>query len=218
MSELLQSLNLLVGATLHMDLMSGETRRTYPVTLIGYFPGNSILVTMPQQGIHDLSVGVGDKFVVRFAEGDTTIAFQTSVINICSSPYPYLHLGYPEGVQGVMLRSATRYSTNKPIMLLAMLDGDSKEPISVTMSDVSITGACLLAEKDLGETGDTFDIDMEIKGQGAIVLSCVIRYVNEGESGGSRHGVEFTHLDHKALLFLGKFIQDSVNHQRCLPS
>lgn len=214
-------LNLSVGSTMHVDLETDGNHESYPVTLIGYLDGKSLLVTMPQREGVPLHLDDGSDFIVRYTSGDSNYAFESAVIGTSLKPYPHLHLKYPEGVQGVMLRRGIRVPLENLAIMLMMTDGEKK--ISVAMTDISLSGARLVAPSHIGSVGDEFAIEMptspEVCAQG-VVLPCVIRYIREEKSATSRakrivhHGVEFRELEKQAHRFVERFIKDQVSQQR----
>ncbi len=212
-----RALNMLVGSGLKLEARGGDA--CYLVEMIGCLTGKSLLVTAPYDERGRLAVGVGDEVVIRYLGGDNSYAFYSRVLCVCADPYPYLHLAFPEGVQGVLTRRGTRLPIEGPCMSLAMLDRGRK--ISVMMADISIHGARLIAPYRLGEIGETFSIEMPqipAAGDEPLALPCVIRHVQaqRGEGGDEKvhHGVEFDQLEQAAQLFIARFIQDSIVRQR----
>lgn len=215
------AMNLSIGSTLHVDLEANGNHESYPVTLIGYLEGKSLVVTMPQCDSLPLQIDDSDEFIVRFTDGDSNYAFESKVIQTQLKPYPHLHLQYPDGVQGVMLRRGIRVPLENLAIMLMMTDGEKK--ISVAMTDISLTGARLVASTHIGTVGDEFAIEMptspEVCAQG-VILPCMIRYIREEKSSTSRakhiihHGVEFRELEKKAHMFVERFIKDRVSQQR----
>lgn len=209
--------NLVVGSTLQLQPEGMESEeQSQPVTLIGYLDGESILVSQP--ATQDYPVGAS--LVVRFESGDNLYAFESEVIQACDTPFPYLHLRYPAGVQGVMTRRSVRFPVNDMAMMLVMEEDGRK--MSVALADISLAGARLVAGVRLGEVGDRFSIEIPHTHHGGaerVVLPCEIRYVREesSQTSGKRvfhHGVEFTGLSKKALVFIEHYIGDRVVERR----
>ena len=210
-------LNLVIGSELQIDRPEDDSGQLFKANLIGYRTGHTLIVTAPMT----TSFAEGDRCVVRFESGDSMFAFNSHVISVCNHPFPYLHLEYPEGVQGVMARRSQRISVNDLVMMLVMENEGHK--LSVALADISLSGARLVASQRLGSVGEKFSIEIPNKVYQAterIVLPCAIRYVREERrtsgSGGSlyHHGVEFAGLTRKALIFIDHYISDKVVESR----
>lgn len=208
--------NLIVGSSLQLTPAEHQEADAQNVTLIGYYERETILVSPPC----GLNLAVGDAVVLRFESGDTLYAFETQVVHACETPFPYLHLGYPGGLQGVMTRRSVRFPVNDMAMMLVMEENGRK--MSVALADISLAGARLVAGARLGEIGDRFSIEIPHASHGGaerVVLPCEIRYVRDEISPNSgkrvyHHGVEFTGLSRKALVFIEHYIGDQVAERR----
>jgi|GEM_PF-1525567 len=211
------SLNLLVGSSITLDrLLSGGTSAS--ATVIGCVVGKSVMVSWPTVQGDAISAVAGEEFVARLTNGDSSYAFRTCVSHVCRLPYPYLHLDYPAGVVGTLLRRGHRVPVDLPTIRLAVRDG--LRTLTVTMVDVSQSGSRLVAPERLGDIGDVFTIEMRIRpGNERVTLPCGIRYVLAGPSGtkGERayyHGVEFRGMDDQAHGFVERLINDAITKQR----
>ena len=211
------SLNLVIGSELQIERLEDDSGQLFKATLIGYRAGHTLMVTAPMT----TSLAEGDRCLVRFESGDNVFAFNTRVISVNNHPYPYLHLEYPEGVQGVMARRSQRISVNDLVMMLVMENEGHK--LSVALADISPSGARLVANQRMGSVGEKFSIEIPNQVYQAterVVLPCAIRYVREERrgsgSGGSlyHHGVEFAGLTRKALAFIERYISDKVVESR----
>ncbi|MFC1602148.1 flagellar brake protein [Pseudomonadota bacterium] len=215
MNKLHQSLS--VGTLLHLQPTTQNPEGSFDVQLIGYMPGESLLVSQPINNTAAVKLIAGAAYQARIISGDSTYAFETEVIRVCDQPYQYMHLRFPKGVQGVTLRRAQRTQINESQLTLNMQDGLTS--LSVKMLDISPLGACLISEHPLGKVGDFFCIDVHHKSTAdTLAFPCTIRHINKAsvkETGPAYyHGVEFSRLDTKALNFISHFIRDNVAKQR----
>lgn len=83
--------------------------------LIGYEPGESVLVRTPHENNLPVNVHEGQAVLVRSFDGTRAYAFETTVQRICIAPFLYLHLAYPPEVQYLQVRQDARV----PVRLLA---------------------------------------------------------------------------------------------------
>lgn len=96
--------------------------------LIGYSPGDYIMVKYPQtkRDFEDVLIE-GNVLIVRYIiEGANgkCCTFSTSILNISSVPEKMILLSYPEHIAQRSLRMHQRYSTHLPAKIL--LDGEEK--------------------------------------------------------------------------------------------
>lgn len=203
--------NLEIGSILHLDPGEGNPAHAIQVSLIGYAPRKSLIVT-PLNGLK-----------TRLAEGTSCIAhgtegsFSTRVLHYCSEPFPYYHLQYPEKTQGTLLRRSQRLDTDTPAVVLSIHDGSHL--LSVKMVDISMLGACLVANEPLGKIGDRFSIDLQVSEcHGKVTFPFIIRYISQSADENDKliyqHGVEFSDLDEHTISFISRFIRDTVAEQR----
>ncbi len=210
--------NLSVGTLLHLQTAAQSPDSGFDVQLIGYMPGESLLVSQPINNTTAVKLIAGMAYQARIISGDSTYAFETEIVRVCEQPYQYMHLRFPKGVQGVTLRRAQRTQIKESLLVLNMQDGS--KTLSVTMRDISPLGACLVSAQPLGKTGDFFYIDVQHKSTAdSLTFPCTIRHINKAAARDTRkptyyHGVEFSQLDTKALNFIAHFIRDNVTKQR----
>jgi len=215
MNKLHQSLS--IGTLLHLQPASQNPEGGFDVQLIGYMPGESLLVSQPINNTAAVKLVAGMAYQARIISGDSTYAFETEIVRICEQPFQYMHLRFPTGIQGVTLRRAQRTQVSASQLVLNMQDGS--KTLSVTMLDISPLGACLVAERPLGKVGDFFCIDVQHKSTAdTLTFPCTVRHINKAsvrETGlVYYHGVEFSRLDANALNFITYFIRDNVSQQR----
>lgn len=209
--------SLSVGTLLNLQPVAQNSGGGFDVQLIGYMPGESLLVSQPLNNRAAVKLVAGMAYQARIASGDSTYAFETEIVRVCDQPYQYMHLRFPKGIQGVILRRAQRTRIGASQLVLNMQDG--AEIRSVAMLDISPLGACLVSEQPLGKVGDFFCIDVQHKSTAnTLAFPCTIRHINKTSVGASQpayyHGVEFSKLDVNALNFITHFIRDSVARQR----
>ncbi len=209
-----QTIHLVVGARLQIErpLDGATTQRC--AELIGYRPGQSLLVTELDLPPGQEPLKTGELLVVRTDNGDTTYAFRSSVLKLCAEPYPYTHLSYPTGVEAVMLRRTQRVTLDCPMFGLTLRDGERNVP--VTVADISVAGARLIAAERLGTANERLSIDLQlVPGSCPVSLPCLIRYVNDQAADPMfHHGVEFIGLDSGARLFITRHIAEHLTRSR----
>jgi len=206
----LEEVRLPVGEPLQLQSqIQGQTTR-YPVKLIGFLKGGSVMVTTPRSDGYTMLVKEGQAFVVRFFSGKSAYAFTTSVIKSVNTPYPHLHLTYPSEVRGIKVRSGKRAN----VKLIASVSQAGGETRGATLHDLSLGGAMLSSKLRLGKVDDRIQIKAKVcvnEIEQFLSLTAVLRNVrseNVAEDGSVRyqHGVQFVDLDPPTRLALSAFV------------
>jgi c-di-GMP-binding flagellar brake protein YcgR len=151
-----EDIKLQVGARL--QLMLARSQKTiYYSALIGYVPGEYLLVKIPID--HGLSVPMqeGEHLTVRVFSGVAVYTFNCVVESILLAPRYYMHLSFPKTVQATPLRDAARVKVNMPVEIKRAA-GVQAQPTTAKLSDLSVSGAFISADGELGEPGDNISV------------------------------------------------------------
>ena len=136
---------------------AGDPNRHY-VKVIGYLAGKSLVVTTPLVDGQPMMLRADQEVVVRLMSGNEIVGFTVKVLSVNARPYPHLHLSFPKDVQAVTVRKALRVRLDMLATVRACLTDTSEvdpeqEAQTVTIQDMSTSGALLIAKKPLVETG-----------------------------------------------------------------
>lgn len=212
--EDLQSIKLAIGDTIQLQDVSSDKQRTF-VKLIGFMSKRSVLVSHPRQDDKLSFIKEGQGFLVRGFAGTKTYEFNTNVISVCLSPYPYLHLAYPAQIKTTNMRNAVRIKLRLVCTIESLATG-SKVPAII--EDMSISGARIHCSKAFGEVGEKVNVGlrMQVAGETQVFLvSAAIRNVREesdSQTGDKiiMHGMEFLQSQSMDLTLLQNFIYKSM--------
>ena len=190
------------------------------VKVIGYLKGVSLLVTAPTtaNGAR-LQLLEGERVVMRSFSGQNAFAFTCTVERVCKLPYEYLHLSFPDVIQGVMIRKAPRVKSK---IIASVQNTNSRNPseqIPALISNISANGAALDAKRSLGKKGDTLDlafrvnlhkIDAFLSVKGAIraVINAEDTDLSSPET--IRYGIEFQNLQPNDMVILQSMIYQQI--------
>ncbi len=192
------AVSLQVGDMLQMQL-SGENDQRYGVRLIGFLEKKSVLVTPPVSNDSIILMRAGQSVVMRCFSGRNAYAFTSSVLRVCSTPYPYLHLTYPIEVRGMKIRKSTRVRAN--VIGSVWRDDQPEKRFPCSIDDISFSGAQVNCALPLGGMGDALRLYLRVSNQGATAYVsplALIKRCSETESPDGRkysYGVEFHNLD-----------------------
>jgi c-di-GMP-binding flagellar brake protein YcgR len=227
-----QDMRLRVGdrVQLHLPASLGEERVF--CKLIGYLENVSLLVAAPPAVGHRSSLREEDKVVVRVFSNQKAFAFDAYVNKVNSKPFAYLHLSFPEKIQGSVIRkeprvkvriiaSAKRSTANDDGEFLRTNDDDK---YSVIISNLSASGCMVTSTKSLFEKGDKLQLSFQIKLHlidSLMTISTQVRSVsedlrtdtNEGISSVFSYGLQFLEVEPNNTILLRSMIYQQMIEQ-----
>ncbi|MGD9786816.1 MAG: flagellar brake protein [Sulfuricellaceae bacterium] len=178
--------------------------------LIGYVKGTTILLTLPRDGEHWVSVPEGEMVEVRNLTGNHIYVFRSEVLRVSLGGVPYMHLRYPLQVQRQQLRRAPWAKTSLAVTVTAA-DGHRAEG---HITNLSSSGAHLAAYSRLGGKDDALRLAFRVECGAAtaeLELGAVIRREAEGsEAGLLEYGVEFQGLAEETVLWLKCMVYERI--------
>ena len=211
-------LDLQIGDQFQIQFLQDDGRRVRPtVRVIGMLIPASILVTAPTQNGKVMLVREGQVFVVRCFSRDMALAFTSRVIRVCTHPYPYIHLAYPEQREEVQVRSARRVTVLLAATVYREREGNTWSiPIPSIVSDMSTNGSMIETTETLGTIGSKLKVQFHLPLDGMkeqpVNVEAVIRSVYEdvATSDRYRYGIEFRPSDDDAKLRLRAFVYEQL--------
>jgi c-di-GMP-binding flagellar brake protein YcgR len=199
---------LAIGTPLNIQVLSDRTGARLHARVLGMCEGESIIAHIPGAGFTLIELRLGDEVAVRCLEGRAVYGFKTTVIRVCTSPYPYFHLACPGIVSHVEVRQSERVSVAIPVEVKTA----SGEVVRAELRDLSGSGALLVAPAVLGADGDSVYLAFELnlnELQRALQIRASIRSAGllppaTGDESRHRCGVQFQDLsEHDKLFLLG---------------
>jgi hypothetical protein len=196
-------MRLKVEDKLQLEPPSQLSRERFSVKVIGFLRSASLLVTVPitASGLR-LQLMEKQKVVMRSFSGQNAFGFACTIERIIKIPYEYMHLSFPDNIQGIMIRKAPRIKT-RIITTVQDSTNSSAAQISALISDVSANGVSLESKQALGVKGDVLNLAFRIQLHNVdayLSVKGIIRAVVSGDeteankSGLIRHGIEFHDL------------------------
>lgn len=197
----------------------------YPVKLMGHVKGTTIMVSTPVVDGGVILLREGQPVVVRSFSGKDAYAFSSSILRVCNTPLPYLHLAYPKTVQSVAVRKTARADFNLVGAVMNVSNPDMAASRAVRISDLSITGASFTVGEMIGEKGDNLSLSFRVKlneldaslADSCIVptVCCTVRSVTSESGVGStadkfRYGVQFTDVPTDVSLLMQNMIYQKL--------
>lgn len=146
-----KDINLQVGTKVQMTVHQGIRQVVCYTELLGYANEQYLIVRAPVHKGLDVMVRVDDRVTMRIFSGTCVIMFDCNVEAIFKNPYFYMLFSFPKGIQTQSLRCVIRV----PVNFLAQING---LPEPVTIADISVAGAGIVADRLLGHVDEDIKI------------------------------------------------------------
>ncbi len=210
MTTSMTQIQLAPGDLVQLQTLNSNQTERYQVKMIGFHAPVSLLVTAPTNAGKLAFVREGQQFLVRGFVGKDAVAYKTRVLKTNLSPFPYIHLAYPESVQSMRIRSSARVS----LELITAVNRSGKQIASAKMVDLSVGGAKVLSNAVFAELDDEVELAFRINPAGLDVylkIASKVRMVNTDEhSGKVATGVEFIDLSEQNRLYLTNMVYQNM--------
>jgi c-di-GMP-binding flagellar brake protein YcgR len=199
-----------------------ENTDRYSATLVGFLTGQSLVITTPRKQGKPIIVRDGQSFTVRMLQGSNIFGFVSKVLNASSKPYPHIHLSYPSDVESAVVRNAPRVPAEIDAEVVWPQEtSGGNEKRTVTISDISSTGARIIDRQVLGKVGDIIQVTCTLSvcgGQDVLKIMSVIRNIRQMVDREGRkayvHGLEFRGLNRFQHLVLCSYVLGSIARER----
>lgn len=147
-------LKLQVGERIELQRTPAGLNPRLFTRVVGYVPGESLLVRTPLENNLPADLREGDKVFVRAFSGTRAFGFTSTVQRLCVAPFLYMHLAIPDEVQYVDIRHDQRL----PVKLLAEARAAGSDWQPVLMLDLAEGGSLVESMHVLGETGAEIEL------------------------------------------------------------
>lgn len=206
----LAQIQLAPGDHVQLQCLHGQGTDRYQVRMIGFHAPVSLMVTAPVVQGRLVFIKEGQQFLVRGFVGKDAVAYRTRVLKSQLSPFPYLHLAYPETVQSMRIRSSARVSVD----LVASVSSPAG-PGAARIADLSLGGARMISDRVVAKKGDEITVSFRINPAGLdvyISLKGRVRGVQQDETrrGQVATGVEFHNLSEQERLYLTNMVYQNL--------
>jgi len=210
-----KDINLQVGARLQMSQQHGIKQPIFYTELIGYVDGEYLIVKTPFENGLSVQMQVDEPVTLRILSGMDVFTLSCKVKTIFRGPHYYMHLSFPIDIKAIALRGAIRAKVNLPVQV----DGVAGAGV---ISDISATGAAIIADKTLGAPNDEISISFEFPIKPAnqnarISTGVTIRSIQQLPSKKNDappkflHGISFHELELTNQVMLLNLVYESMN-------
>tara|TARA_R110000764_G_scaffold9476_1_gene30429 strand:+ start:125 stop:973 length:849 start_codon:yes stop_codon:yes gene_type:complete len=207
----LAQVQLAPGDLVQLQTLHPTHAERYQVRMIGFHAPVSLLVSAPTQQGKLVFVKEGQQFLVRGFVGKDAVAYKTRVLKSNLSPFPYLHLAYPDSVQSMRIRSSARVSVD---LVTAIIRADGSQG-SARMTDMSVGGARMLSPKPFAQKEEQLKLSFRINPAGLdvyLTINARVRAVSNDETqqGQIATGVEFVDISEQDRLYLTNMVYQNL--------
>jgi hypothetical protein len=172
--------------------------------VVGWVERQSLILTVPRTASGRLSLQPGELVVVRAFTGRSAYAFCCSVLRKAANPLDYLHLSFPEAIDGVDVRTSPRFRLRMPAKIAAK----GATAVAALIDNMGATGASVACGEPLGRVGERIEVAFDLVLHDvpvALALQAEIRAV-DAAGGVHRHGVCFVDPSPNDRLVLAAFV------------
>ena len=203
----LKSLGLKPGMALQTRrLVEGASKKESQY--FGAIEGKGVMVG--PLGAEGASTGLdeGEVCVVRGFTGQYEYSFLTKVLQTFEKPFAYALLAYPAQVDARRVRQSMRTKTSWPskVSLPSPTGGSQNNPFTVTLIDISASGAMISTNSPLATIGSPLELTLDVVVDDApatLRLNATICHNNRGEHDGVYFiGMAFRQLSQQDKLLL----------------
>ncbi|MGJ7916373.1 flagellar brake protein [Massilia sp. LXY-6] len=194
-------MNLQVGVRLQFITYRRIKPVQYFSTLIGYVKDEYLIVKVPLENGTPASLVEGERITIRVFSGVNVCSFACTVERVFDRPLLYVHLSFPDSIQGTSLRAAMRVKVDIPARILPAQGGAA---VGCTLTNVSVNGARIESPSSLPEGGEIMvefglpsplgDRDVQVRTRAAVRNVNALRRESDGAEFFA-YGVQFLELD-----------------------
>lgn len=210
-----KDINPQVGSRLQMSLHNGHNQLIYYTELIGYSDGEYLIVKTPFENGLSVQMKVEEPVTLRILSGVDVFTMFSKIRTVFRGPHYYMHLSFPMDIKSIALRGAVRAKVKLPVQVNGVAGAG-------IITDISVTGAAITADKALGELNEealiSFEFPIKPTNQSArIDTSVTIRSIQEvprkNKDAPPRlaHGISFHELELTKQVMLLNLVYESMN-------
>jgi c-di-GMP-binding flagellar brake protein YcgR len=203
------------GDRLQIHCPTHPDRARHISRVVGFVDDASLIVTVPAPRGLRAEFIENEVVVVQAFSRNSAFAFKCTVLNVCRRPYDYMHLSFPDRIQGSVIRKATRVR----VAIVAQATPSAGAPVEVTLGNLSATGALVVTPSHLGQAGDSVRLAFQVELHGVlsnIAAEATVLNVS-GEEGAWQYGVEFRDLPaQERMILLSLIYQHMIENPRSL--
>ncbi len=164
-----ESMNLRVGGRIQFVTHRSIKEIQHFSTLIGYVKDEYLILKTPVENAVPVALNDGEKLTIRVFSGVTVCSFACTVLRVFPRPLNYVHVTFPDSIQGVSLRAAMRVKVDIPAQIVIPGLG----PVPVLLVNLSVSGARVESAKRLSQDHSPVNLSFTVTAQPGNYAVCV---------------------------------------------
>lgn len=204
------------GDRVQLQLTTQPGQPRHVVRVIGFLENTGVLVTAPFRNGVRVDLIENEATIVRVFSGQNAFAFRSGVIRICKLPFDYLHLAFPQRIEGSIVRKAARVRVETSARRV-----DGNTDAAITIENLSASGALLRSTALIGDNDEIVTLEFAVtlhEVDTALQLKARIRSTQRDETRRDRgveynHGVEFVELGPNERMILRSLVYQQMIEQ-----
>lgn len=216
-----QDMRLRVGDRIQLQPPATIGQARYVVKLIGYLDNVGLVVTAPMENGFRVPFRERDKVVARIFSSQKAFGFSAQIERVCKIPYDYLHLSFPESIQGSVIRNAPRVRTNIISSIAKPGPGGSNDRQSGIIVNLSADGALVKTRQPICDKGQTVQLSFRVNLHNLdayLTVNAIVRSIFDDEAEGAskvmfKHGIQFQNLPANDSVILQSMIYQQMIEQ-----
>ena len=205
-----EAMNLQVGVRLQFLTHRGIKPVQHFSTLIGWVKDEYLIVKIPHENGAPIPLVEGEKITIRVFSGVTVCSFACTAERIFPRPLNYVHVSFPDSIQGTSLRAAMRVKCDIPAQMSSLRAYAT--PMNVFIVNLSVSGALIESPRKLAPGEEQVKLSFTLIQQPGnvqviVTTRATIKNVNTVKNPDTgveltTYGVQFSELEpaHHALL------------------
>ena len=206
----LAQMKLIPGTALHIQSSIDPLSQNESVKLIGWLDKTGVLLSAVNAQGTILPFREGQSIKAKTIAGKDVISFEAMIEKVCFTPFPYLHLSWPDTLQIRQLRNSLRVNTQ----LIASVSGDGVTSIPARITNLSASGAMLEGSDLKLETDQEITMALRLHAAGidhTMSIKAIVRnQKSEPPAALVQYGLEFIPLATAERLVLEHYIFSSI--------
>lgn len=111
----------------------------YFSSVIGYLKDEYLILKTPLDNGVPIGLDEGDKLTIRVFSGVSVCSFSCSVLRVFGRPLHYVHVSFPDAIEGTSLRTAMRVKVTIPAQLACR----DQPQVPIHIVNLSVSGALI---------------------------------------------------------------------------
>lgn len=189
----------------------------YNAYIIGYSNGQGITISAPTSLDNKVVLIRQDQVVtVRYFLETVACGFESKVIKVCNTPYPYLHLEFPKEISCDELRREKRLRTKINANWTTRINQKAARGRGRIL-DLSVHGVSFSTPDVLGEKSNRVDIMVTLpvgKVERLFTTSAIIRSIRESEEDDGSltymYGMEFDSILEDDYILISAYVNSQL--------